>query len=58
MDVDFEYKGEDYFWINQFEYIMVADIDFGKSDGLPRYVALLMTGDTIAAITFYCPTAG
>lgn len=58
MDSDWEYKGENYFWTNQFEYVMIADIDLEESDILPQYVAFLMVDDAIAAITFYCPTAG
>ncbi len=58
MDSDWEYEGKDYFWTEQFEYVMVADIALGEPDMPPRYVALLMAGDTVSAITFYCPTAG
>lgn len=57
MDSNWEYDGEYYEWTNQFDYVMVADIDIGE-DTLPRYVALLMKNKAVAAITFYYPTAG
>lgn len=58
MDREWEYGGKDYIWTDQFEYVMIADIDLGESDMLPKYVALLMKDDTVAAITFFNPTAG
>jgi hypothetical protein len=58
MDDEWDYDGEDYYWENQFDYIMLADIDLGTDDTLPSYVGLLMKDDTVSAITFYYPTAG
>lgn len=58
MDSDWEYGGKDYLWTDQFDYVIIADIDLGESDVLPRYLALLMKDDIIAAITFFNPTAG
>ncbi len=58
MDSEWEYGGKDYLWTDQFEYVMVADIDFGESDGLPQYLGLLMKDDMVVAITFFNPTAG
>lgn len=57
MDDEWNYNGEDYYWENQFDYIMFADIDLGTYDTLPIYVGLLMKDDTVSAITFYYPTA-
>lgn len=56
MDGDWEYGGENYFWTNQFEYVIIADINPGESGTLPEYVAFLMADDVVAAITFYYPT--
>lgn len=58
MDDEWDYNGEDYYWENQFDYIMIANIDLGTYDTLPIYVGLLMKDDTVSAITFYYPTAG
>ena len=58
MDDKWDYKGEDYYWENQFDYIMIADINIGNYDTLPLYVGLLMKDDMVSAITFYNPTAG
>lgn len=58
MDSDWEYGGKDYLWTDQFDYVIIADIDLGETDVLPRYLALLMKDDIIAAITFFNPTAG
>ena len=58
MDDEWDYKGEDYYWENQFDYIMIADINLGNNDTLPLYVGLLMKDDMVSAITFYNPTAG
>lgn len=57
MDSEWEYGGKDYAWTDQFEYVMIADIDLGEPDTLPKYLGLLMENDTVAAITFYYPTA-
>lgn len=57
MDDEWDYNGEDYYWEDQFDYIMIADIDLGTYDTLPIYVGLLMKEDTVSAITFYYPTA-
>ncbi len=51
-------NGIDYYWTDQFDYIMIADIDLGNDDTLPIYVGLLMKNKVVAAITFYYPTAG
>lgn len=58
MDSEWEYAGKDYVWTDEFDYIMIADIDLGEPDTLPKYLGLLMENDTVAAITFYYPTAG
>lgn len=57
MDREWDYAGKDYAWTDQFEYAMIADIDLGEADTLPKYLGLLMENDTVAAITFYYPTA-
>lgn len=57
MDSDFDYYGEDYRWENQFDYVIIADINLGTDDTLPMCVGLLMKGDIVSAITFYYPTA-
>lgn len=57
MDEKWEYVGkQDYDWANQFDYIMVAEVEQAQ-DSLPLYVALMMEGDAVSAITFYYPTA-
>lgn len=58
MDDEWNYNGEDYYWENRFDYIMIADINLGTSDTLPICVGLLMKDDMVSAITFYYPTAG
>lgn len=58
MDDEWDYTGEDYYWENQFDYIMIADINIGNYNTLPLYVGLLMKDDMVSAITFYNPTAG
>ena len=57
-DPDFEYQGTDYYWWNQFDYVMMLDIDLGTYDTLPIYLGLLMKEEKVRAITFYYPTAG
>lgn len=58
MDEKLEYiDEEDYYWVNQFDYIMIADVE-QTPDTLPLYMALMMKDDTVSAITFYNPTAG
>jgi len=57
MDEDWEYGGKDYEWQEQFDCIMIADIDLG-ADTLPVCVGLLIKDSAVAAITFYNPTAG
>lgn len=52
-----EYNGKDYKWSNQFDCIMIADIDLGETDTLPVYLGLLVKDEKVAAITFYYPTA-
>ena len=49
--------GRDYDWSDQFDYIMFANIDQG-ADTLPVCVGLLVSGNVVAAITFFYPTAG
>lgn len=59
MDSNWDYQGNDYYkWTDQFDYIMVADINFNTIDILPQYLGLLIKDNTVAAITFYYPTAG
>lgn len=58
MDSDWKYYGEDYYWTNQFDYIMIADIILEDYDRLPLYLGLLIKYEKVAAITFYYPTAG
>lgn len=57
-DPDFEYNGKDYVWLDQFDYVMIADIDLGTYDTLPICLGLLMKDEMVKAITFYYPTAG
>lgn len=57
-DPNFEYNGRDYSWWNQFDYVMMLDIDLGTYDTLPIYLGLLMKDEKVKAITFYYPTAG
>lgn len=56
-DPDYEYSDQTYRWTNQFDYIMVADIQ-RPTDTLPVHLGLLIKDDRITAITFYYPTAG
>ncbi len=58
MDEDWDYAGKDYEWSDQFDCIMIADIDLGAEDTLPLYLALMVKDNAVAAITFYCPTVG
>ena len=59
MDSNWDYEGKDYYeWTDQFDYIMIADIDLNNVDTLPIYVGLLIKDQVVAAITFYYPTAG
>ncbi len=58
MDEKLEYvDGKDYYWENQFDYIMIADVE-QTPDSLPLYAALMMKDDAVSALTFYYPTAG
>lgn len=57
MDVSFDYGGTDYRWSDQFDHLMIAEIDQGSDDKLPLYLALLIKDQKVAAITFYHPTA-
>ncbi len=58
MDEEWDYGGEkDYYWVSQFDYIMIADVEQGL-DALPLYLAIMMKDDKVSAVTFYCPTAG
>lgn len=45
-------------WLEQFDYVMIGDINLGTEDTLPIYVGLLMKDGKVAAITKYNPTAG
>lgn len=58
MDEEWDYAGKDYYWSEQFDYVMIADIDLDVEDTLPVYLALMIKDNAVAAITFYCPTAG
>lgn len=58
MDEEWDYAGKDYKWSDQFDYVMIADIDLDTEDTLPVYLALMIKDNAVAAITFYCPTAG
>lgn len=58
MDEDWDYAGKDYEWADRFDCIMIADITLGAEHSLPRYMALMIKDHAVAAITFYCPTAG
>lgn len=58
MDEKWDYAGkESYEWKDQFDYIMIADVR-QPENAQPVYMALMMKEDKVAAITFYCPTAG
>lgn len=57
MDENWAYNGKDYAWSDQFDYIMFAEIDQGTTDTLPVSIGLLVSGNTVSAITFYYPTA-
>lgn len=58
MDSEWAYGGKDYVWSDQFDDLMIAQIDRGEADVLPLYVGLLMKEHVVYAITFYYPTAG
>lgn len=58
MDENWVYEDKDYEWSNQFDCIMIADIDLEAEDELPVYLALLVKDSAVATITFYYPTAG
>ena len=58
MDEEWDYAGKDYYWSEQFDYVMIADIDLDVEDTSPVYLALMIKDNAVAAITFYCPTAG
>lgn len=45
-------------WLEQFDYVMIGDINLGTEDTLPIYVGLLVKDGKVAAITKYNPTAG
>lgn len=58
MDTEWDYvDNEDYYWDNQFDYMILADVE-QQQDAMPKYIALMMKDDVVAAITFYYPTAG
>lgn len=58
MDESWAYDGADYQWTDQFDCVMIADIDSGVKDALPVYAGFMVKDGVIAAITFYYPTAG
>lgn len=51
-------NGKDYSWTEQYDYIIIGDIEQESYDTLPVYVGLLMKDKAVKAITFYYPTAG
>lgn len=53
-----EHSEKDYYWTDQFDYIMIADIILEDEDTLPMYLGLLIKYERVAAITFFYPTAG
>ena len=53
-----EHSEKDYYWTDQFDYIMIADIILEDEDTLPVYLGLLIKHERVAAITFFYPTAG
>lgn len=57
MDASFDYGGTDYFWSDQFDHLLIAEVDQNSPDVLPLYLALLIKDQSVAAITFYHPTA-
>lgn len=57
MDASFNYDGTDYFWSDQFDHLLIAEIDQNSPEALPLYLALLIKDQSVAAITFYHPTA-
>lgn len=58
MDSGWDYGGNDYVWSNQFDHLLIAEVDTGETDALPLYMGLLIKDHVVAAITFYYPTAG
>ena len=50
--------GKDYQWSDQFDCIMLADIDLGTAAARPVCLALLVKDGAVAAITFSCPAGG
>ncbi len=58
MDENLEYDGKYYEWSDQFDCVMIADIELEVEDALPVCLALLVKDNMVAAITFYYPTAG
>lgn len=57
MDDDWEYNDKIYYWENQFDYVMIGDIDSGTVDSLPVYIGLFIKDNIVTAITFFHPTA-
>lgn len=57
-DDTWAYENADYYWTNQFDYVLIGNIETNVTDDAPYYVGLLIKDATISAITFYCPTAG
>lgn len=58
MDEAWAYGGTDYAWTDQFDCVMIADVETETKDALPVYAGFLVKDGVIAAITFYHPTAG
>lgn len=45
-------------WLDQFDYVMIGDINLKTEDTVPIYLGLLMKDGKVGAITKYNPTAG
>ena len=57
-DDSWEYENIDYYWTNQFDYVMIGNIETDTADDAPYYLGLLVKDNKISAITFYFPTYG
>lgn len=58
MDEAWDYGGMDYVWTDQFDCVMIADVETETEGAPPVYAGFLVKDGMIAAITFYHPTAG
>lgn len=56
MDATFDYNGSDYRWVDQFDYVMMADVS--EDDLPPMFMGIFVRDGNVAAISFYSPTAG